>query len=137
MAAPFHFGVFGDGLRINYTIVTLSGIILFHWKSKSWRKTLDKPMPTWKRFLLLFLCCEFTTKIDSGFTILACFSYSNFCYRWVVFVAVVFLPLFQLENCDQGRGRDTIPGRCWKLCQKSSIPGKMLLQSSHRIYDSM
>jgi len=57
LAAPFHFGVFGDGLRINYTIVTLSGIILFHWKSKSWRKTLDKPMPTWKRFLLLFLCC--------------------------------------------------------------------------------
>ena len=44
------------------------------------------------------------------------FSYSNFCYRWAVFVAVVFLPLFQLENCDQGRGRDTIPGRCWKLC---------------------
>ena len=73
MAAPFHFGVFGDGLRINYTIVTLSGIILFHWKSKSWRKTLDKPMPTWKRFLLLFLCCEFTTKFDSGFTILSCF----------------------------------------------------------------
>ena len=60
LAAPLHFA---PGTSINYTFVTISGIILFHWKSKSWRKTIEKPMSTWKRLLLLFLCC----KIYSGF----------------------------------------------------------------------
>jgi len=54
LAAPLHFS---PHTRVNYTLVTLSGIILFHWKSKSWRRTIEKPMPAWKRLLLLFLCC--------------------------------------------------------------------------------
>jgi len=57
LTSPLHFGFFGDTLRINYTFVTISGIILFQWKSKSWRRKIEKPMPAWKRLLILFLCC--------------------------------------------------------------------------------
>ena len=47
--------VFGNA---SYSIVTLSGAIFFHWKTKTWRRTIEKPMPFWKKFFYLFICCK-------------------------------------------------------------------------------
>lgn len=53
--------------NFGFSVITLSSICAFHWKSKSWRRTIDPPAPFWKRMAVLSLCCSLYTSMWTGY----------------------------------------------------------------------
>jgi len=51
LASPLYFYFYW-----NYHFVTMTGIILFNWKAKSWRKKEPKLKSTWRHITCLFAC---------------------------------------------------------------------------------
>lgn len=53
--------------NFGFSVITLTSIVAFHWRSKSWRRQVDQPASFCKRITVLFLCCTLYSSLWTGY----------------------------------------------------------------------